>query len=138
VKLGIIVVLALFASAFAAHFLLSDPGYVAINFRGYFIEMSVPVLVLLTAALFGTVWLLRKIIIAPRRIGQAAGRYRSARSGQKMTRGMIEVAEGNFARGERMLARAAKTSDSPLFNYIICRQHVPLTCRVGMNDGTTG
>ena len=117
-KLGIIVVLALFASAFAAHFLLSDPGYVAINFRGYFIEMSVPVLVLLTAALFGTVWLLRKIIIAPRRIGQAAGRYRSARSGQKMTRGMIEVAEGNFARGERMLARAAKTSDSPLFNYL--------------------
>ena len=117
-KLGIIVVLALFASAFAAHFLLSDPGYVAINFRGYFIEMSVPVLVLLTAALFGTIWLLRKIIIAPRRIGQAAGRYRSARSGQKMTRGMIEVAEGNFARGERMLARAAKTSDAPLFNYL--------------------
>jgi len=118
VKIGIIVVLALFASAFAAHFLLSDPGYVVINFRGYLVEMSVPVLVLLTAALFGVVWLVRKIIIAPRRIGEAAGRYRSARSGQKMTRGMIEVAEGNFARGERMLARAASTSDSPLFNYL--------------------
>jgi len=118
VKIGIIVVLALFASAFAAHFLLSDPGYVVINFRGYLIEMSVPVLVLLTAALFGSIWLIRKIIVAPRRIGEAAGRYRSARSGQKMTRGMIEVAEGNFARGERMLARAASTSDSPLFNYL--------------------
>ncbi len=117
-KVGIIVVLALFASAFAAHFLLSDPGYVVINFRGYLIEMSVPVLVLLTAALFGSIWLLRKIIIAPRRIGEAAGRYRSARSGQKMTRGMIEMAEGNFAKGERMLARAASTSDSPLFNYL--------------------
>jgi HemY protein len=35
-----------------------------------------------------------------------------------MTRGMIEVAEGNFARGERLLARAASTSDSPLFNYL--------------------
>jgi HemY protein len=118
VKIGIIVVLVLFASAFGAHFLLSDPGYVVINFRGYLVEMSVPVLVLLTAALFGFVWLLRKIILAPRRIGEAAGRYRSARSGQKMTRGMIEVAEGNFARGERMLARAASTSDSPLFNYL--------------------
>lgn len=117
-KIGIIVVLILFASAFAAHFLLSDPGYVVINFRGYLVEMSVPVLVLLTAALFALIWLTRKIIIAPRRIGQAAGRYRSARSGQKMTRGMIEVAEGNFARGERMLARAASTSDSPLFNYL--------------------
>jgi HemY protein len=118
VKVGIIVVLALFASAFGAHFLLSDPGYVVINFRGYLIEMSVPVLVLLTAGLFGSIWLLRKIIIAPRRIGEAAGRYRSARSGQKMTRGMIEMAEGNFAKGERMLARAASTSDSPLFNYL--------------------
>jgi HemY protein len=108
----------LFASAFAAHFLLSDPGYVSINFRGYLIEMSVPVLVLLTAALFGLVWLIRKVITAPRRIGEAAGRYRSARSGRKMTRGMIEVAEGNFARGERLLARAASTSDSPLFNYL--------------------
>jgi HemY protein len=118
VKIGIIVVLALFASAIAAHFLLSDPGYVVINFRGYLVEMSVPVLVLLTATLFGLIWLVRKIILAPRRIGEAAGRYRSARSGQKMTRGMIEVAEGNFARGERMLARAASTSDSPLFNYL--------------------
>jgi len=118
VKIGIIVVLALFASAFAAHFLLSDPGYVVINFRGYLVEMSVPVLVLLTAALFGSIWLVRKIVLAPRRIGEAAGRYRSMRSGQKMTRGMIEVAEGNFARGERMLARAASTSDSPLFNYL--------------------
>jgi len=118
VKIGIIVVLALIASAFAAYFLLSDPGYVVINFRGYVIEMSVPVLLLLTASLFALIWLVRKIIIAPRRIGEAAGRYRSARSGQKMTRGMIEVAEGNFARGERMLARAASTSDSPLFNYL--------------------
>lgn len=117
-KIGIIVVLALFASAFGAHFLLSDPGYVVINFRGYLVEMSVPVLVLLTAALIALIWLLRKIIMAPRRIGEAAGRFRSARSGQKMTRGMIEVAEGNFARGERMLARAASTSDSPLFNYL--------------------
>ncbi len=117
-KIGLIVVLVLFVSAFGAHFLLSDPGYVVIKFRGYLIEMSVPVLALLTAALFATIWLIRKIVIAPRRIGEAAGRFRSARSGQKMTRGMIEVAEGNFARGERMLARAASTSDSPLFNYL--------------------
>ncbi len=117
-KFGIIAIVALFVSAFGAHFLLEDPGYVAINFRGYLVQMSVPILALLTAALFGAIWLVRKIVIAPRRIGEAAGRYRSARSGQKMTRGMIAVAEGNFARGERMLARAASTSDAPLFNYL--------------------
>ncbi|MBT8108396.1 MAG: heme biosynthesis protein HemY [Gammaproteobacteria bacterium] len=117
-KFGIIVVAVLFASAFAAHFLLADPGYVVINFRGYVVEMSVPVLAGFAIALVLTAWLIRKIIVAPRRLGEAAGRYRSARSGQKLTRGMIAVAEGNLARGEKMLGRAASTSDSPLFNYL--------------------
>ncbi len=117
-KFGIIVVVVLFLSAFGAHFLLADPGYVVINIRGYVIEMSVPVLVGFAVLLLVTAWLIRKIIVAPRRLGEAAGRYRSARSGQKLTKGMIAVAEGNFARGEKMLARAASTSDSPLFNYL--------------------
>ena len=117
-KIGIIVVVALILSAFGAHFLLADPGYVVINFRGYVIEMSVPVLAALAVALVLFVWLIRKIIVAPRRLGEAAGRYRSARAGQKLTKGMIAVAEGNLARGERLLGRAASTSDSPLFNYL--------------------
>ena len=117
-KFGIIVVIALFASAFAAHFLLADPGYVVINFRGYTVEMSVPVLLGIAVLLLFAIWLVRKIVLAPRKLGEAAGRYRAARSGQKLTRGMIAVAEGNLARGEKMLARAASTSDSPLFNYL--------------------
>jgi HemY protein len=117
VKFGIIVV-ALFVSAFATHFLLTDPGYVVINFRGYVVEMSVPVLAGLAIVLVLAVWLIRRIIVAPRRLGEVAGRYRSARSGQKLTKGMIAVAEGNFSRGEKMLGRAASTSDSPLFNYL--------------------
>jgi HemY protein len=118
VKFGIVVVVVLFISAFGAHFLLADPGYVVINFRGYVVEMSVPVLAGLAVALVLVVWLIRKLIVAPRRLGEAAGRYRSARSGKKLTKGMIAVAEGNFSRGEKMLGRAASTSDSPLFNYL--------------------
>jgi len=117
-KFGAIVIVALILSAFAAHFLLGDPGYVAINFRGYLIEMSVPVLVGLSVLLVMFIWLIRRLVQAPRRIGEVAGRYRAGRAGQKLTRGMIEVAEGNFARGERLLARAASTSDAPLFNYL--------------------
>lgn len=133
-KIGIIIVLALIASGFAAHFLLADPGYVAINFRGYLIEMSVPVLVFLTAALFAAIWFIRKVLIAPRRIGAAAGRYRSARSGQKMTRGLIEMAEGNLSRGERLLARAASTSDSPLFNYLQAARAAHLQGKIDRRD----
>ncbi len=117
-KFALVVVLVTLISAFAAHFLLGDPGYVVINFRGYLIEMSVPVLVGLAVFLIFGVWLIRRIVQAPRRLGDAAGRYRAGRAGQKLTRGMIEVAEGNFARGEKLLARAASTSDTPLFNYL--------------------
>ncbi|MEJ2255546.1 MAG: heme biosynthesis HemY N-terminal domain-containing protein, partial [Woeseiaceae bacterium] len=84
-KFGIIVVAVLILSAVGAHFLLEDTGYVVINFRGYVIEMTVPVLVMLAIALVFIVWLIRKIILAPRRLGEAAGRYRSARAGQKLT-----------------------------------------------------
>jgi len=117
-KFGLFVVLVLVASAFAAHFLMQDPGYVVINFRSYLVEMSVPALL---AALFLLVfagWLLVKLFNAPRKLGEAAGRYRSGRAGHRLTKGMIEVAEGNFARGEKLLARAASSSDAPLLNYL--------------------
>ena len=117
-KFSIIIVVATLVFAFAGHYLLEDPGYVAISFRGYLVEMSVPVLTGIAIALIFTVWAIRKLIIAPRLIGEAAGRYRAGRAGQKLTRGMIEVAEGKFARGEKLLARAASTSDAPLFNYL--------------------
>ena len=117
-KFASIVVVAVVLSAFAAHFLLGDPGYVAINFRGYLVEMSVPVLLALAVLVVMSVWLIRRLVQAPKRLGEAAGRYRSGRAGAKLTRGMIEVAEGNFARGEKLLARAASTSDAPLFNYL--------------------
>ena len=117
-KFGFIVIVALFISAISAHFLLQDPGYVAISFRGYLIEMSVPVLAALALLLVFGIWLLRWAILTPRRLGEAAGRYRAGRAGSKLMQGMIEVAEGNFARGEKLLARAASTSDAPLFNYL--------------------
>ena len=117
-KFGLLVVLVLVASAFGAHFLLQDPGYVVINFRGYLVEMSVPVLLGLLLLLAFLAWCILKVYRAPRRIGQAAGRFRAGRAGHKLTQGMIQIAEGNFARGEKMLARAAGKSDAPLLNYL--------------------
>ena len=117
-KFGILVVLALLVSVVAANALLSDPGYVAISIRGYLIEMSVPVLLLALVLLLVAIWFTVKLLAAPRRVGEAAGRYRAGRAGQKLTAGMIEVAEGNYAKGEKLLARAASTSETPLFSYL--------------------
>jgi len=117
-KFGLLVIVVLIVSAIGANFLLEDPGYVVINFRGYLVEMSVPVLAALVASLFLAVWLAVKIFRAPRKLGEAASRYRAGRAGQRLTRGVIEVAEGNFAKGERLLARAAGVSEAPLLNYL--------------------
>ena len=117
-KLGIIIVVVLLVSAFSLHFLFADTGSVSIVISGRLIEMSVPVFAGLAITFVLALWLLYKLIMAPRRLGEAAGRYRSARAGQKLTKGLIAVAEGNLARGERLLGRAASTSDSPLFNYL--------------------
>jgi len=117
-KFGLIVIFALVISAFAAHALLQDPGYVVVSFRGYLVEMSVPVLLGLVLSLIVGAWLLLQLIRAPRKLGEAAARFRSGRAGQRLTRGMIEVAEGNFAKGERLLARTAGKSDAPLLNYL--------------------
>jgi HemY protein len=117
-KFGLLVVVALVVSALAAHFLLQDPGYVVINFQNYLIEMSVPILLAFIFLVVIGAWLLVKLFRAPKKIGEAAGRYRMGRAGQRLTRGVIEVAEGNFARGEKLLARAAHVSDAPLLNYL--------------------
>jgi len=117
-RFGLLIVIALAISAIAAQFLLQDPGYVVINFRNYLVEMSVPVLVSLVAILFIAIWLIAKLIKAPKRLGEAAGRYRSYRAANRLTRGLIEVAEGNFAKGERILIRSAGVSETPLLNYL--------------------
>lgn len=117
-KFGLLVIVALIISAIGANFLLQDPGYVVINFRGYLVEMSVPVLVALVVSLFLSIWLVVKLFHAPRKLGEAAARYRAGRAGLRLTRGVIEVAEGNFAKGERLLARAAGVSEAPLLNYL--------------------
>ncbi|MDX1507081.1 MAG: heme biosynthesis HemY N-terminal domain-containing protein, partial [Woeseiaceae bacterium] len=117
-KFGIIVVIAALLSVIVAQFLFADLGYVAISFRGYLIETNVLLLIVVVAALLLSIWALRKLWRAPRQLGEAAGRFRAGRAGARLTRGMIEVAEGNFARGEKLLARAAGASDSPLFNYL--------------------
>jgi HemY protein len=59
-KLGLLVIIALVVSAFAANLLLADPGYVIINFRGYLIEMSVPVLLALFFLIIVSAWLIVK------------------------------------------------------------------------------
>ena len=82
-KFGLLVVISIVVCAFGASFLLADPGYIVIHFRGYLVEMSVPAMIGLIAILIFGLWLLAKLWRAPRKLGEAAGRYRSGRAGHE-------------------------------------------------------
>jgi HemY protein len=118
VKSGLILIIVLALGALAANYLLQDNGYVLINFRGYVIEMSVPVLAFLLVVAYLAIRLLIRIWRAPRQLGEAAARRRVRKAGERITQGYIEIGQGNFARGEKLLTKGARNSETPLLNYL--------------------
>ena len=121
-----LVIAALFFGAFAAHFLLDDKGYVLINFRGYVMEMSVPALLLVLAALYVSARVVVRLWRLPRRLGQAVGQHQAARAGDKLTKGLIQMAEGNWAKGERLLGQGVRRNRAPLINYLMAARAAQL------------
>lgn len=112
-------VVALLAAAVAAHFLFEESGYVLIDYRGYLIEMSVPALLLALIALYAGVRGLAALLRAPRSVGHVVAERRRRRTGRHLNRGLVLLAEGHWAKGERLLLRAARRSDAPLVHYLM-------------------
>ena len=54
----------------------------------------------------------------PRLLGEAWTRARIRYAGRQATKGYIALAEGKLARGERLLTRGARRSETPLLNYL--------------------
>lgn len=117
-KVGLVIVLALIVGTLATHLVLPDNGYVLINFRGYIIETSVPILALGLVLGYLAIRLLVQVWRAPRRLGEAWATARSNYAGRQATQGYIALAEGRLARGERLLTRGARLSETPLLNYL--------------------
>jgi HemY protein len=117
-KVGLVIVLALIVGTLATHLVLPDNGYVLINFRGYIIETSVPILALLLLLGYLAIRLLVQVWRAPRRLGEAWATACINYAGRQATQGYIALAEGRLARGERLLTRGARLSETPLLNYL--------------------
>jgi len=133
-RVGLWGLAAVFLGAFAAHFLLQDRGYVLINFLGYVVQMSVPGLLLALAAAYAGVRALLALWRAPRRLGEVVAERRVRRAGQKLTRGLIHMAEGDWSRGERLLAQSLRGTDAPLINYLLAARAAQLQGSDGRRD----
>jgi len=125
-RAGFWALVAVFLGAFTAHFVLQDRGYVLISFRGYLIEMSVPVLLIALIVGYAAVRVLVGLWRAPRRLGNAVAERRVRRSGEKLTRGLIHMAEGDWPKGERLLTRGLRGTDAPLINYLMAARAAQL------------
>ena len=117
-KSGLLIVVTLLVGALLAHWLLADNGYVLISFRGYTVEMSVPILAFLVLLVYLAVRLVVRVWRAPRQLGEMAARARVQRSGKQITRGFVALSEGKLARGERLITKGAANSEAPIVNYL--------------------
>lgn len=105
-----------------ALFAREDPGYVLISIRGWQVEGSVTLFTLLFIVTLLLSHLLLRWSAAtwnlPHRLSTWS-RQRSVRRSQAATqKGLLTLAEGHWARAEKLLSRAAEKSDTPLLNYL--------------------
>jgi HemY protein len=133
-RFGVAAVLAILLSAFAAHFLLADRGYVLVNFRGYVVEMSVPGLVILLVLGYLFVSALVAVADAPRRWRAARSQRQLERRDGDLTAGLTQLIEGNWARSERLLTQGLKHADAPLANYLLAAHAAQLQGAVDRRD----
>ncbi|MFO7285807.1 MAG: heme biosynthesis HemY N-terminal domain-containing protein [Gammaproteobacteria bacterium] len=118
-RLGLGLVVALVIGAFAAHWLVEERGYVLIDYRGYLVEMSIPGLILVLIALYAAVRVVAALLRAPRNVGESLGERRRRRSAAELTKGLMLLADGDWAKGERLLTRSARGSEAPLVHYLL-------------------
>ena len=117
-KLGLFTVLALMIGSIATHFMLENNGYVLINFRGYTLEMSVPILIFVFFLFYMGLRLIIRIWHVPRELGEMTARARTKRSSRQIRQGFVALSEGKLSRGEKLLTKGAASSEAPVLNYL--------------------
>ncbi len=117
------ILLLLFISIWFGIQLHGDPGYILVIFRHWTLETTVWVAV---AAVLITFFLLhlvllsyKKIIHLPTSWHHWRVKYRSGRSRNKTTQGLIEFSEGHWKSAKTHLMQALPDADTPLINYLI-------------------
>lgn len=125
-KAGLYIALALLAGALLAHFLLADPGYVALRFGDTLIEMSGVTFVLALIAMYFLIRLFIKLIHARRlwRETQQERRFEKAR--RSLARGVMEMSEGEWAAAEQTLSRSARDAEQPAAHYLVAARAAEL------------
>lgn len=125
-KTGLYIAAALIVGALLANFLLADAGYVAVRFAGHLIEMSAVTFVLVLIAGYFVIRLLLKVLNSRRLWREAQIQRRQDRVRRSLARGLLEMAEGEYAVSEDTLSRAARDAEIPAAHYIVAARAAEL------------
>lgn len=118
----ITLLLVLVATVGAAVLILQEPGYVLVVYGQWSVETTlsllVGALVVSFALLYLVIRLLRNVWLMPKRMREWKRGRRRLRARVGTDRGLLALAEGNWAKAEKLLIRFAKESEMPLINYL--------------------
>jgi len=121
-KLILIIILALVLAAGLAQQVHLDPGYVLFVYGTWSVETSLAILLFLSLIAFiGFYFALRTLLTlkrTPKILGVWNSQRKLNRSKKELNKGLIDSAEGNWQRSEKLLMKHAQQSDAPLLNYL--------------------
>lgn len=121
-RILIILWLFLLAGAGVSLLLQKDAGYVMLAVGPYTVELSLALLVVIIAAVFTllylTIRLIARTIGLPSQVRAWQQRRGSRQAQRSTTRGLLEMAEGNWKAAEKHLIRHADNAETPLLNYL--------------------
>ena len=125
-KGGLYIAAALIGGALLAHFLLADPGYVALRFAGYLIELSAVTFVLGLVGAYFLIRLLVKALNARRLWREGQIQRRQDRARRSLARGLVEMSAGEWAASEDTLTRTVRDSEYPAAHYLVAARAAEL------------
>lgn len=118
----ITLLLILVATVAVAVLVLQEPGYVLIVYHEWSVETTLSLLIGALVASFILLYLLirllRNVWLLPRRMAEWKKARRRMRATVGTNRGLLALAEGNWAKAEKLLIRFAKESELALINYL--------------------
>ncbi len=99
-----------------------DPGYVLIGRGNLTIETTLSLFIVILIVAFVVGYFLVRLIVRtwhmPERLQHWRTGRRRRRARRELRQGLIELAEGNWRKAERILVRHAADSSTPLLNYL--------------------
>ncbi len=133
-RAGLYIAAALLLGAILAEVLFADPGYVALRFAGYLVEMSAITFAFVLLTAYFLVRLLLRAINARTLWRASQLERRRERARKSLAMGVLELAEGRCETAENTVVRYVRDSAHPVAHYLVAARAAELQGAVQRRD----